>query len=110
MKKCYRVVANEDFSRVIKTGITIRDDSFTTHYKLNELNKIRIGISVSTKLGNAVVRNRIKRQMRSICDSLLDYHKNSFDVIIVVRNGYLENTYQENSLILKNIFTEIGII
>ena len=110
MKKINRVLANKDFSKIVKTGIAIRDDSYTVHYLKNDLNKTRIGISVSTKLGNAVVRSRTRRQVRSICDSYIDYQKHSFDIIIVVRNGYFENNFQDNSLILKNILTEIGII
>ena len=42
------------------------------------------------KIGKAVIRNKIKRQVRSMCDKLIDFQSNSFDIVIVIRKNYLE--------------------
>lgn len=107
MKVVNRIKANEDFALAIKTGRFIRADSFVLHIRKNELTHTRVGISVSKKLGNAVNRNHIKRQVRSMCDSYIDYSKSSLDIVIVVRSPYLDRTYQENSEILKYYLSNI---
>ena len=62
MKIINRIKASEDFALTIKKGKAQRDQSYVIHFSENELNYIRVGISVSSKLGNAVARNHIKRQ------------------------------------------------
>ena len=66
----------------------------------------RYGISVGKKLGNAVYRNRKKRQIRSIIDNLeKDYIKKKDYIIILREKGkYLE--YQELNHKLKSLLIE----
>ena len=62
----------------------------------------RIGISVGKKLGNAVQRNKIKRQVRSMVDSLFDFSE-AYDAILIVRPVYTKKSYQENLDDLKKV-------
>jgi ribonuclease P protein component len=101
MKVVNRIKENKDFAYTIKNGQSIRADSYILHISRNTLNYVRIGISVSKKIGNAVYRNRIKRQIRAICDSLIDYSNKSFDLVIVVGRSYLDKNFEENSALLK---------
>ena len=95
MKIVNRIKANDDFATTIKKGRAQRDQSYVIHYCTNSLNYTRVGISVSSKLGNAVVRNHIKRQIRSMCDELIDYNQ-SLDIVIVAKQGFLTNSYDDN--------------
>ena len=54
----------------------------------------RVGISVSKKLGNAVVRNRIKRKIRHILMEVGD-HLEAIDFVVIARKGVEELSYQE---------------
>ena len=101
MKVVNRIKANEDFALAIKNGRSLKSDSYFVHYRKNELNVIRVGISVSKKLGNAVVRNRIKRQVRAICDLLISYDSMSMDIVLIIRKGFLEKDFHENKDILQ---------
>ena len=107
MKVVNRIKANEDFAFTIKNGRKLRADSFVIYFTKNDLNYMRIGVSVSKKLGDAVTRNRIKRQLRAMCDSLIDYNTNSLDLAIVARRSYLELSYQENSNLLKELLNKV---
>lgn len=60
----------------------------------------RVGISVGKKLGNVVVRNKVKRQVRSMVDDIYDFNE-TFDTIIIVRPRYHQKSYQENWKQLK---------
>ena len=102
MKIVNRIKANDDFATTIKKGRTQRDQSYVIHYCTNSLNYTRVGISVSSKLGNAVVRNHIKRQIRSMCDELIDYNQ-SLDIVIVAKQGFLDNSYDDNKQSLTKL-------
>ena len=105
MKKLYRLVKNGDFSLVIKKGRSLNDKSFTIHYLENDLSHMRVGVSVSTKLGHAVTRNKIKRQIRAMLDQRIDYTNNSLDIVVIARNGFQNSTYDENYKSLDNLLS-----
>ena len=64
MKKEYRLLKNEDFQRVINKKRSYASKSFILYYDDNNLDHIRLGITVSSKYGGAVARNKAKRQVR----------------------------------------------
>ena len=103
MKVINRIKATDDFALTIKKGKAQRDQSYVIHYRVNKLNYTRIGISVSSKLGNAVVRNHIKRQIRSMCDELITYDKNQLDIVIVAKPDFLNNSYNDNKQSLEKL-------
>ena len=51
---------------------------------------LRLGFTVTKKVGNAVIRNRIKRQLREIVRGRLDSLPSSNDYVLVVRRGLPE--------------------
>ena len=102
MKIVNRIKANDDFATTIKKGKAQRNQSYVIHYCANSLTHTRVGISVSSKLGNAVVRNHIKRQIRSMCDELIDYNQ-SLDIVIVAKQGFLTNSYDDNKTSLTKL-------
>ena len=107
MKLINRIKASDDFALTIKKGKAQRDQSFVIHYRTNELNYVRVGISVSSKIGNAVVRNHIKRQVRSMCDELIDYNQKNIDIVIVVKQPFLNRTFDDNKQSLQKILNFI---
>ena len=103
MKIINRIKASDDFALTIKKGKAQRDQSYVIHYRTNEFKYVRVGISVSSKLGNAVVRNHIKRQVRSMCDEIIEYDEKSLDIVIVVKQGFLNRSFDDNKLSLTKL-------
>ena len=101
MKSINRLKATQDFALAIKKGKAYRNDSFTIHLLKNECKHARIGISVSAKLTNAVNRNRIKRQVRAMCDELVRYNECALDIVIIVRKPYMSKSFDDNKENLK---------
>ena len=66
MKKENRVKTHQDFQSVIAKKQSYANSSFVMYIASNECNHPRFGISSSKKLGNAVTRNLIRRQVRSM--------------------------------------------
>ena len=71
----------------------------------------RIGISVSQKVSKrAVVRNRIKRQLRAACRQLLPQLQPGWDVVIVVRAAALQCDYHQFLQQLEQLLTDAGML
>ena len=105
MKVINRIKKSDDFLLTIKKGKTYRSDAYTIHISNNPYSYTRVGISVSSKLGNAVVRNRIKRQVRAMCDSIIEYTKQSVDIVIVVRKPFLDGVFNDNKSRLSDLLS-----
>ena len=96
MKKEYRVRKNEEFAQIISKKRSAANSSFVVYFSDRKLEHARVGISVSKKLGDAVDRNRIKRQVREMVKALVSFEECPKDLIIIVRKGYLEKAFSEN--------------
>ena len=78
-------------------------------YKERKSNDVyKFGISVSKKIGNAVVRNKLKRQIKNIIDKKC--YENSFNCIIILRKGILEKSFSEMSEDLYCAFKILKLI
>ena len=105
MKVINRIKKSDDYLLTIKKGKTYRSDAYTIHILNNPYSYTRVGISVSSKLGNAVVRNRIKSQVRAMCDSIIEYTKQSIDIVIVVRKPFLDGVFNDNKSQLSDLLS-----
>lgn len=102
VKKDYRVKKNTDFQEIFKKGKSFANRQFVV-YSLKRPGQVhfRIGLSVSKKIGNAVMRNQIKRYIRQAFLELEEELENEYDYIIIARKPTSEMDFFEikNSLI-----------
>lgn len=101
MKKNQRVCKNYEFDEIIKKRQFIKTPAFVLYFRRKKEDSPRVGISVGKKLGNAVVRNRTKRQARALVDEIYDFDE-PFDTILIVRPAWLKTDYQMLSSLLAN--------
>ena len=86
MKKEYRVKKGSDIEMIMKNKQSTGNRFFVVYKKENHENThFRAAISVSKKFGNAVKRNKVKRQVRAIVSKLDVSPKN--DLFIVIKNN-----------------------
>lgn len=97
LDKLHTVKKSKEFSFIIHNSHFVKNRSYIIYYKDNGLKFFRFGISVSKKLGNAVCRNKYKRQLRSIIDNNKKYYQNSMDYIIIMRNGYIDLDFESKN-------------
>ena len=96
MKKVYRIKKNEEFSKIINSKHYTSSACFVVYFFNKNMQNARAGISVSKKLGNAVERNKIKRQVRQMLTYIVDFETFENDLIIIVRKPYINKSFMEN--------------
>lgn len=107
MKKEYRLLKFDDFTRLMKSGHKIKSSSFVIYFLANTEKHARIGLRVTKKNGNAVVRNRIKRQIRAMLVDSWDFAK-EFDLVIIAKTNYNLDDFHTNKNELEALLKEIG--
>ena len=107
MKVLNRIKKNVEFNKVIEEGQLIKSDSLALYFLENELGYTRIGISIPKKSGHAVVRNKMKRQIRAIIAKDVDLTK-SIDIILVARKQYDINQFVKTENDLVNLMKKVG--
>ncbi|MGI6607708.1 MAG: ribonuclease P protein component [Erysipelotrichaceae bacterium] len=106
MKKELRVKNNEDFQKIITCGQRKTSQSFVMYYYPAEKEHDRIGISVGKKIGNAIKRNKVKRQVRMMIVESCNF-KTGYDFIFIVRTRYLQSDYQNNKKDLSRLYNSV---
>jgi ribonuclease P protein component len=110
MKREERLTKPEEYTRVYNEGISKADRLLVLRALPNQLELSRFGISVSKRVGNAVVRNRVKRVLREILRQ--KSYSPGWDVVFIARNPAAGSKYRllENSvkslLFRANILTK----
>lgn len=84
---------NHVFRRLYTKGESCANRYLVLYCRKNALGKNRIGLTVSKKLGHAVVRNRIRRRLREV----YRLHENDFvcgyDIVVVARSRAAEASF-----------------
>ncbi|WP_029329104.1 ribonuclease P protein component [Lentibacillus jeotgali] len=107
MKKIYRIKDNKEFQHVFKHGKSFANRQLVVYYlEKPGQNHFRIGLSVGKKIGNAVMRNRIKRYLRQAFLELEDYVSPTKDVIIIARHPTRQMNFHQVKKSLIHLLTK----
>ena len=85
MKKTVTIKQNHEFRRLYNKGKSAVTPSMVVYCRKGRLPHNRLGITVSTKLGCAVKRNRARRRLRELFRLAQPCLKQGYDVVIVAR-------------------------
>ncbi|HBP10484.1 MAG TPA: ribonuclease P protein component [Nitrospina sp.] len=83
-KKTERLAKRPQFEKVMAEGEKKRVDRLCTIFSIpNGLDKKRLGIIASKKIGNAVARNRAKRRIREIFRQIKHRMEPALDIVVI---------------------------
>ncbi|MEO1294459.1 MAG: ribonuclease P protein component [Cyanobacteria bacterium J06636_16] len=114
LPKRYRLTRAKDFSKVYRSG----NQAKTRHLAVKVLqiseqlaaNCSQFGITVSQKVSKrAVVRNRLKRQVRAALQVLIPKLRSDLWVVIVLRSAAIECDYWQFLRELEQLFAELEV-
>lgn len=95
MKNFDSLKKNKDFQMVYRTGKSLANKYLVMYIMLKEQPENRIGISVSRKVGNSIIRHRITRLIRESYRLNKDKFQNGYDIVIVARVNAKNTEYKE---------------
>ena len=109
MKRACTLKENYEFRRVYQRGSSAVNGSMVVYCRKNRLGRTRLGITASTKIGNAVTRNRARRRLREVFRLASPGLKQGWDVVLVARARTAEAPYQRLTAAFDRAAREVGL-
>lgn len=110
MKQTESIKESFEFKRVYKRGKSIADYNMVIYFFKNYKGYNRLGITVSNKLGKAVIRNKIKRRIKNSFHTYASEVKTSYDIVIVARTNSVNASFlQIDKSVVKNL-KKLGLL
>ncbi len=106
LKKIYRLTKHGSFGFVYRKGENKASAAFSLFYVKST--SLKVGFSVSNKLGKATARNKLKRRMRAIVMHMMPLSK--YQIVVVARTPAAGLTYADMQKDLKLLFARAGIL
>lgn len=106
MKTILRIKRAEEFQKIIENKRSDINGQFVVYHQAKKEDQSRVGISVGKKMGNAVFRNKTKRQVRMMLQTVLE-EEYSFDSVVIVRHKYFRGNFESNLNSLNKLFRTI---
>ena len=110
MKQEFRLTRSRDFRRVKENGSVARNPLLVLVFARNEEKYSRAAVVASKKIGNAVVRNKVKRRVRASLDLIWRRVIPSWDLIFYARPVITKATYEEIQQAIGCLLTQTGLI
>ena len=105
MKDIATLNKNRDFNRLYSRGKSYVTSSLVLYVLKNRQKKVRIGITTSKKIGNAVQRNRARRVIRESCRKIISTVKPGYDIVLVARK---KTSQVKCDVVLKSLTKMLG--
>lgn len=86
---------NRDFQLTYKKGKSYANRYLVMYVRDNDTSGNRLGLSVSKKVGNSVVRHRVTRLLRESYRLQEEHFRRGYDIIIIARASAKDRSYQE---------------
>jgi ribonuclease P protein component len=82
-----RLHKRRDFLRIYSQGKRIYTATLVAYFLQNKLDRPRLGVTVSRKIGKAATRTRIKRRIRELFRTTKSAGAPGFDIVVNVRKA-----------------------
>ncbi|EKQ57783.1 MULTISPECIES: ribonuclease P protein component [unclassified Clostridium] len=112
----YRLKKNFEFTIIYRRGKSVANELLVMYILKNKKNKDkdfnfynRLGVSVSKKVGNSVVRSRCKRLISESFRLNYKYIIKGYDFIFIARNPIKEKSYFEVEKAMKSLIKKAGL-
>ena len=109
MKDTVSLKLNHEFRRLYNKGKSAVSPCLAVYCRKNKLGKNRLGLTVGTKVGNAVIRNRTRRRIREAYRLHEDGFQVGYDIVVVARVRAAHARYRELERQLLKTMDRLGL-
>lgn len=110
MKKTTTIKENRTFRRIYNKGRSAVTPFLVLYCRPNRCGYNRLGVTVSTKLGGAVVRNRARRRLREVYRLAQPGLKQGFDFVLVARSRAVNGPYLKLTAAFYKACGQLGLV
>lgn len=110
MKERTTVKENYEFRRMYSKGKSGVSSYLVVYFRPNKRGHNRLGVTVSAKLGHAVVRNRVRRRLREIFRLNQPKLKQGYDMILVARGRSVGAQYRDMDRAFLSVCGKLGLL
>lgn len=110
LKESTTVKKNHEFRRMYQKGKSSVNSFLVLYIRPNRLGHNRLGVTVSSKLGKAVTRNRIRRRLREIWRLNDPQLRQGYDMIVVARSRAVRGSYHELERAYRRAAAELKLL
>ena len=111
LSKENRLKKKKDFEKLFKEGKSFKEKFLVLKINKNNLSNNRFGFIVSKKISKkAVVRNKIKRQLREIIRKEIKNYQKGFDVAVIALPDIVLKDFKEITQALESVLKKIKIL
>lgn len=103
MKFSESLKKTRDFQRVYRSGKSYANRYLVMYVLPNQTEENRLGISVSKKVGNSVIRHHLTRLIRESYRLHEDMFQNGLDIVVVARSRARDISYHETESALLHL-------
>ena len=110
MKPAVTLKKNHEFRRLYQKGASAVAGSMVLYCRKNRLGHNRLGVTVSVKLGGAVVRNRARRRLREVYRLNAPRLRPGWDIVLVARGRALTAPWKELNDTFLRLCRKLGLL
>lgn len=110
MKDTVSLKFNHEFRRLYAKGKSAVSPCVAVYCRKNRLDHNRLGLTVGTKVGKAVTRNRTRRRLREAYRLHEDQFARGYDIVVVARVRAAFAPYQELERHLLRTMDKLGLV
>jgi ribonuclease P protein component len=100
----------QDFAAVQARGTSRSHPLLTARFLRTDLEASRVGLSTGRRLGNAVIRNRVRRRLREALRVMAPSFQPGWDVLIIARPALVEADHDALVGGLRRLLTRGGVL
>ena len=114
VKRCYSLKRNKDFRHVYRKGQSKAARQLVLIYAKTSVKPntppVHVGFSVSKKIGNSVVRNRVKRRLRESFGPMIPCVKDGYNLIFIAREPVVGETFTNIESTMRSLLRKANLL
>lgn len=110
VERKFRLTRTTDFMRVRRSGKSFAHPLVVLIAYPSSQRSVRIGVAASRAVGNAIQRNRAKRQLRACLNQALPSMKKGWDIVLLARRPILEASFDDICAAVHKQLVRAGVL
>ncbi len=106
LEKQYRLKKNKEYNYIYRRGDTSYSKVLTMFYVKTKLKPFKVGFSISSKIGNSVIRHKVKRKLTHLFKEFINDVNPNYNYIFVAKSGIENLSHEQLYLEMKKVLVK----